>query len=88
MSTVDDEESRARCSQNQIPDQIPITNQPELKDRPDANDGGSEGRAQRARKGGRGGWEEIDREVMTDYQKKKFGRRPRDLEERTSIAAR
>jgi hypothetical protein len=31
ISLVDAEESRARCSQNHFPDQIPITNQPDEK---------------------------------------------------------
>jgi hypothetical protein len=33
------------------------------------------------------GWREIDREVMTDYQKKRSGRDPQGLDVKTSIAA-
>ena len=65
---VDAEESRARCSQNQIPDQIPITNQPDEKIALMGTTMVTRA-VHSVRENGGGGWGEIDREVMTDYQK-------------------
>jgi hypothetical protein len=49
-----------------------------MKRSPDANDGGSEDTVRSVRENVGGGWGEIDREVMTDYQKL-FGMRPKIL---------
>jgi hypothetical protein len=75
------EESRARCSQNQIPDQIPITSQPDEKIALMRTAVLCIiARAVRSvRENVGGGWGEIDREVMTDYQKKCSGGDPEVL---------
>jgi hypothetical protein len=78
MSLADAEESRACCSQNQIPDQIPIMNQPDEKITLMRTTVVAR-TVRSVRENVGGGWGEIDRKVMTDYQKKCWGGYPEIL---------